>query len=86
MTPIIAEVLEAAMALSPEERLDLADRLLRSVGTDEADRIATLREDVALGFEQIDRGEGIEVPRDELREYVRELGHEAALRVAQRSA
>ena len=86
MTPTAAEVLENAMALSPDERVELATRLLRSAGTEDAARLEALHEDVAAGFAQIDRGEGIEIPRDELSGYIRGLGREAVERVARKTA
>lgn len=82
MTPIVAEVLETAMALSPDERIDLATELLRSANTERAQGLEALRRDVQAGFDQIDRGEGIHVPHDELREYIRGLGREATERSA----
>lgn len=86
MTPTAAEVLETAMSLSPDERLHVATQLLRSAGTEDAARFAALRENVATGFEQIDRGEGIEIRPEELRDYIRRLGDEATGRVARKTA
>lgn len=86
MTPTAAEVLETAMSLSPDERVDVATQLLRSAGTEDAARLEALREDVTAGFAQIDRGEGVEVPLDELRDHIRGIGREAAERVVRKTA
>lgn len=74
------------MSLSPDERVDVAAQLLRSAGTEDATRLETLRGDVAAGFAEIDGGEGIEIPVDELRDHIRALGREAAERVARKTA
>ena len=85
MTPTVVELLETAeRSLSPGERVDLAAQLLRSANTDEAARLDALRQDVAAGFGQIDRGEGVEVAPESLREYLRDLGREASARLAAR--
>ncbi|MGO2634368.1 MAG: hypothetical protein ACTII7_04725 [Galactobacter sp.] len=86
MTPTTAQVLQSAMALSPDERVALATELLRSAGTQDAARLESLRKDVAVGFEQIDRGDGIELEEHEIRDYIRGLGREASERVAGRNA
>ncbi len=86
MTPTAAEVLETAMSLSPDERVDVATKLLRSAGTEDAIRLETLRENVTAGFAQIDRGAGVEISLDELRDHIRGLGREAAERVARKPA
>lgn len=74
------------MALSPAERVDLATRLLRSAGTEDAVRFVALREDVAAGFGQIDAGEGVEVRQGQLGGFIRGLGGEAVERVARKTA
>ena len=85
MSPNITELLETAeRSLSPDERVDLATQLLRSANTDGAARLDALRRDVAAGFEQIDRGEGVEVARGDLRDYLRGLGREASARLSAR--
>ncbi len=85
MTRSVAEFLETAeRSLSPDERVDLATQLLRSANTDDAARLDALRRDVATGFTQIDRGEGVEVESGDLRDYIRGLGCEASARLAAR--
>lgn len=85
MSPNVAELLETAeRSLSPDERVDLAAQLLRSANTDAAARLDTLRRDVEAGFEQIDRGEGVEVLPGDLRDHLRDLGREASARLSSR--
>lgn len=87
MSPNVAELLETAeRSLSPDERVDLAAQLLRSANTDDAARLDALRRDVTAGFEQIDRGQGIEVAHGDLRDYLRGLGREASARLAARES
>lgn len=89
MTPKLAEVLDAARALSRSERAEIAHELIATLETtDEFDeaRYADLKEAVAVGIEQIERGEVIHVPHAELDEYIRGLGREATDRVARKSA
>ena len=74
------------MALNPAERVEVATRLLRSAGTEDAARLVALREDVAAGLDQIDAGEGSEVPVEDLGAFVHELGDQAAERITRRSA
>lgn len=86
MSLTTAEVLERAMALSPAERVEVGTRLLRSAGTEDADRLVALREDVATGLQQIDAGLGTEVSPGEFGTFVHGLGDQAAERAARRSA
>jgi hypothetical protein len=81
-----AEVLEAAMALSTDQRVEMATQLLRSAGTEEAARLSALREDVTAGFQQVDAGDGIEVPLENLRAFIHELGDDAANRITHKQA
>lgn len=74
------------MALSPAERVEMATRLLRSAGTEDADRLMALREDVTAGFQQIDAGQGVEVQPTNLRAFIHGLGDQAASRIARKRA
>lgn len=84
MTPTAAEVLETAMALSPDERVDVATRLLRSAGTEDAAQLQRLREDIAAGIAQLDDREGVAVPVEELHDQLVALGREAAERTVRK--
>lgn len=86
MTPHVSHVLESAMALSPDERIDLAAELLRSVGIEETERFEALRRDVAAGLEQIDRGEGVVLEADQIGDYLRERGRLAVARASATTA
>lgn len=89
MSSTLTEVLEAARALPRAQRAEVAQEMIASLETaDEFDgvRYAELKAAVNVGLEQLDRGEGIEIPSDSLEEYIRGLGQIAADRVAQRTA
>ncbi len=89
MNSTLAEVLDAARALSRSERAEVAHELIATLETtsesDEAN-YAELQRAVSTGIEQLDRGEGIRVPGDSISEYVRGLGQIAADRAARRIA
>lgn len=89
MTPKLAEVLDAARALSRSERAEIAHELIATLETteefDEA-RYAELTSAVNDGIEQLDRGEGIRVSADSIDEYIRDLGQVATKRAARRIA
>jgi antitoxin ParD1/3/4 len=54
-------------------------RLLEQRTTEDEQRLAVLRNLAAEGFEQIDQGQGIELPnRQRLSAHIAELGHQAA--------
>jgi len=85
MTPTVAELLATAeRSLSADELVDLTAQLLRSANTDDAARLDALHRDVAAGFEQIDRGAGVEVAPEDIRGYLRSLGREATARLSAR--
>ncbi|RNI25321.1 hypothetical protein [Flexivirga caeni] len=85
----LAEVLDAARALSRSERATVAQELIATLATtddvDEA-RHTQLKDAVDFGLDQIERGEGIRVPAGELRDYLHGLGREATERVTRRPA
>lgn len=89
MTPKLAEVLDAARALSRSERAEVAHELIATLETtkesDEA-RYAEIKTAVNEGLEQLDRGEGIHVPADSIGDYIRGLGQVAIERAEQRIA
>lgn len=87
MTPKLAEVLDAARALSRSERAEVAHELIATLETtNESDevRYAELKTAVNEGIEQLDRGEGIHVPADSVGAYIRGLGQVATERAARR--
>ena len=89
MNSTLAEVLDAARALSRSERAEVAQELIASLETTneyDEDRYAELKAAVNVGLEQLDRGEGIEIPVDSLEEYIRGLGQIATERAARRTA
>lgn len=89
MNPKLAEVLDAARALTRAERAEVAHELIATLETtDESDevRYANLKFAVNQGIEQLDRGEGIYVPASSVGEYIHDLGRIAVERTAQRIA
>lgn len=89
MTPTAAEVLDAAKALPREERAEVAQELLATLGSadvsDEA-RLAALRAAVDAGIASLDAGKGIRIPAVGLRDYLRERGRRATERSDAKSA
>lgn len=84
MTPTAADLLESAKALSRQERAELAQELLRTLGArdlDDAVRLEALRAAVSPGTASLDAGQGIRIPAGGLRDYLRERG-----RIATQSA
>lgn len=89
MNSTLAEVLEAARALSRSECAEVAHELIASLETtneDDEARYAELKAAVNVGLEELDRGEGITIPGDSIGEYIRELGQIATERVARHTA
>lgn len=89
MNSTLAEVLNAARALSRSERAEVARELIATLETTNEHnetRYAELRAAVAVGVDQIERGESIRIPVGELSGYLDGLSREAAERVARRSA
>ena len=88
MTPTAAEVLDAARALPREERAEVAQELLATLGTsdvsDEA-RLAALQAAVDAGIASLDAGKGIRIPAGGLREYLRGRGRLATERASAKS-
>lgn len=80
MAPTVVELLESAKALPLEERAELAQELLASLGTHDV-RPEAMRAAVAEGLASLDAGEGIEISAGVLREYLRERGRLATERV-----
>ena len=58
-------------------------RLLERQQREERARLEALREAARLGFEQLDRGEGLVVPEHELGDFIRRLGEGAARQTEQ---
>lgn len=58
-------------------------RLLERQQREERARLEALREAARLGFEQLDRGEGVVVPAHELGDFIRRLGEGAARQTEQ---
>ncbi len=87
MSPTVDQVFQSALALKPDERVELAEALLATLdvadGSEEA-RYAALRAAVDKGLASLDAGEGTLVPAGELREFIRGLGREATERVARK--
>lgn len=81
MTPTAAELLESAKALPREERAELAEGLIATLGqadvSDEA-RLTALRTAVDAAEESIAAGRVIRVPAGGLRDYIRSRGERAA--------
>ncbi|HET8928601.1 MAG TPA: hypothetical protein VFN24_12355 [Microbacterium sp.] len=80
MTPTAAQVLESAKALSASERAEIAEELVLSMAAtdvDDAVRHAALKAAIDVAVHSVDAGEGIRVPADGARDYIRALGREA---------
>ena len=60
-------------------------RLLEQQQREEQARLEALRQAAHLGFDQLDRGEGIAVPEHELGDFIRRLGEEAARQAKQQA-
>ncbi len=89
MNSTLAEVLEAARALSRSERAEVARELIATLETtDEFDevRYAELRAAVDQGIASLDAGRGRRIAVDDLRDYLRERGRLATERAAAKSA
>gem|GEM_PF-2357025 len=85
----LAEVLDAALALSRSERAEIAHELIATLETtneSDGESFAELKTAVSVGVEQLDRNEGIEIPDGSLGEYIHELGQIATERAARHSA
>ncbi|MDR2984657.1 MAG: addiction module protein [Nocardiopsaceae bacterium] len=69
-----AEVIRAAMALSPDEREEVAQTLLESVdgGVDQADVDAAWKGEIARRVDEIRRGDVEGLTREELRAFLNE--------------
>ncbi|MGB4779408.1 hypothetical protein [Microbacterium sp.] len=81
MTPSTAELLENAKLLPREERAELAESLLATLGAADSygsARHESLRLAVQSGIDSYDVGRYEVVHADGLREYLREIGREAA--------
>lgn len=89
MALTVSEVLDAAKALPRAERAEVARELLATLGSgdtsDEA-RLTTLRTAVDAGTASLDAGQGIHVPVDGLRDYLRERGRLATERAEAKTA
>jgi len=85
MTQAPAEVLDAAKALPRLQRAEVVQELIATLGTPDAtdeSRHAALRDAVDAGIASLDAGEGIRIPADGLREYLRERGRLAMERAS----
>jgi hypothetical protein len=85
MSLTLTELLREAKALPRQERAELTEALLHTLGTadvsDEA-RLTALRSAVDAGIASLDAGEGIHIPEGGLRDYLRERGRLATARAA----
>jgi hypothetical protein len=73
----LPEVVEVATALPRQDRAELAQALLATLGTadvPEQTRRAALNAAVEAGVASLDAGQGIRIPEGGLREYLRERG------------
>lgn len=89
MDSTLAEVLNAARALSRSERAEVAHELIATLETtDESDEIryAELRAAVDQGIASLDAGRSTRLAVDDLDDYLRERGRLATERAAQKSA
>lgn len=89
MNSKLAEVLDAARALSREERAEVAEELLATLdATDdsEAARYAALRAAVDKGIDSLDAGRSVHIPVGGVRDFLRERGRLATERVAAKRA
>ena len=85
MTPTASEIFEAAKALPREERAEVTNGLIATLGTSDissAARQSTLQAAVDTGLAEIDAGKGIRIPSGGLRAHLRERGRLAAERAA----
>lgn len=89
MNSTLAEVLDAARALSREERAEVAEELLATLdATDDsgAARYAALRAAVDKGIDSLDAGRSVQIPAGGVRDFLRERGRLATERVAAKRA
>ncbi len=89
MTPKLAEVLDAARALSRSERAEIAHELIATLETtDEFDDAgyAELRAAVDGGIASLDAGRSTRISAGELSDYLSERGRLATERAAAKSA
>ncbi|MGO3834570.1 MAG: hypothetical protein ACTJGT_11470 [Microbacteriaceae bacterium] len=89
MTPKLAEVLDAARALSRSERAEIAHELIATLETtDEFDEAgyAELQAAVDRGIASLDAGRSTRLSVDDLSDYLSERGRLATERAAAKSA
>ena len=89
MNSTLAEVLDAARALSREERAEVAEELLATLdATDDsgAARYAALRAAVDKGIDSLDAGRGTVLSVDELDDFLSERSRIATKRAAAKRA
>jgi hypothetical protein len=89
MNSTLADVLDAARALSRSERAEIAHELIATLETtDESDegRYAELRAAVDQGIVSLDAGRSTRLAVDDLDDYLRERGRLATERAAKKSA
>lgn len=89
MTPKLAEVLDAARALSRSERAEIAHELIATLETtDEFDEAgyAELRAAVDRGIASLEAGRSTRLSVDDLSDYLSERGRLATERAAAKSA
>lgn len=89
MTPTAAEVLQTAKALPREERAEVTQELLATLGerdVAESVRLDALLAAVNKGVTDLDAGHGIAVPADGVRDYLCERGRLATERAAAKTA
>lgn len=87
MNKAVAQALQCVLALSRDERIELAGALLATldVADDSVEaRYAALRAAVDKGIASLDAGKSTLVPAGELRGFIHGLGREAAERVARK--
>ncbi len=89
MNSTLAEVLDAARALSREERAEVAEELLATLdATDDSGeaRYAALRAAVDKGIDSLDAGRGTVLSVDELDDFLSERSRIATKRAAAKRA
>lgn len=89
MTSTAAEVLDAAKALPREQRADVVQEIIATLGTPDVAgeaRLAALQASVSAGIVSLDAGKGIQIPAGGLREYLRERGRLATERASAKIA
>jgi hypothetical protein len=77
----VTELLASARTLPREERAELANELIGTLATQDIDdsaRLAALRQAVNAAEDSIAAGRVDRVPADGLRDYIRQVGREAA--------